>query len=84
MASRYGAEVFSLVGSGTPPQGRRATPRLRANAALIRHRQKLIPKAIQGARLEVWMKWQAWQLEWENAILRYRDGNNDGKDNDDD
>jgi hypothetical protein len=36
-----------------------------------------------GKPTKIWAKYVAWQLEWENAIYRYRDGNN-GKDNDDD
>jgi hypothetical protein len=75
-----GVPVFSLVHGKVP---RRATRRERGNAALIRHRQKEIPPTIQRASYEVWAKYIAWQLEWENAIYRYRDGNN-GKDNDDD
>lgn len=67
-----GLRVFSLVGDG---QGRRATRRDRANAALTRHRQKPTPAVIEGASYDVWAKWLAWQLEWENAIYRYRDGN---------
>jgi hypothetical protein len=81
MRSGPGLQTFSLVGSSTPT--RRATRRERANAALIRHRQKAMPKPIQGASYEIWTKWITWQLEWENAIYRYRDGNN-GKDDDND
>lgn len=80
MRTRRGLETFDLVGNGKVT--RRATRRERANAALIRHRQRPIPRNIQGAVYEVWCQYIAWRLEWENAIYRYRDGNNNGKDND--
>lgn len=83
--TRSGSEIFSLVGDGNARAvGRGATRRQVANAALIRHRQKPHPRNVLSASTEVWLKYLAWRLEWENSILRYRDGNNDGKDNDDD
>jgi hypothetical protein len=71
--SKHGGQVFDLTGPGTPRPA--ATRRQQADAALIRHRQKVIPPNVTGGNLNVWMRYLAWQLERENAILRYRDGN---------
>lgn len=75
---------FSLVGDGLAPIGGRATRRERANAALIRHRQRPIPANIQRGTFKVWEAYVAWRLEWENAIYNYRDGNIGAKGQDDD
>jgi hypothetical protein len=56
-------------------EARRDAATAGGNAALIRHRQKVIPPNVTGGNLNVWMRYLAWQLERENAILRYRDGN---------
>lgn len=83
MRSRNGLETFSLVGDGNARAvGRGATRRQQANAALIRHRQKAIPANIERASYRIWSQYIAWRLEWENQILRYRDGNSDERTDD--
>lgn len=79
--TRTGFEVFSLVGNGNVP--RRATRRERANAALIRHRQRRYPNMDTCHNQQVWADILGWRLSWENEIYSYRDGNR-RKDNDDD
>lgn len=81
MPTRHGPQVFSLTGNGAH-RGDGMTRRQRANAALIRHRQKRMPECVAKGEFKVWEQYTIWQLEWENAILRYRDGNNNGEDND--
>lgn len=85
MRYNSGLKVFDLTGNGARPMCSQtdessggkagcATRRERANAALIRHRQRHDP-IFNKATLEVWEKLLAWKLGWEHSILRYRDGN---------
>lgn len=72
--TRNGFTVFSLVGDGLWSNTGRATRRERANAALIRHRQRRYPN-MDTCTTAVWEGIVAWRLAWENEIYSYRDGN---------